>query len=70
MAAAVLSVPVTMLIASLVGVATLGPIQGVVVSATAIPIWLVIVLICATAASAYPARKASAVTIREALAYQ
>jgi len=69
-AAAVLSVPVTMLIASLVGVATLGPVQGVLVSATAIPIWLAIVLVCATLASGYPARQASKMTIREALAYQ
>jgi putative ABC transport system permease protein len=69
-AAAVLSVPVTMLIANLVGSAMLGPWQGVVVSATAIPIWLALVLLCATLASGYPARKASTVTIREALAYQ
>jgi putative ABC transport system permease protein len=70
LAAAVLSVPVTMLIASLVGAATLGPVQGVVVSATAIPIWLAIVLVCAALASGYPARQASKMTIREALAYQ
>lgn len=69
-AAAVLSVPVTMLIANFVGSAMLGPWQGVVVSATGIPIWLAVVLLCATLASGYPARRASTVTIREALAYQ
>jgi putative ABC transport system permease protein len=68
-AASVLSVPVTMLIASVVGAAMLGPLQGVVVSATAIPIWLVSVLLCATLASLFPAQKASKMTIREALAY-
>ena len=68
-AASVLSVPVTMLIASVVGAAMLGPLQGVVVSATAIPIWLVSVLLCATLASLFPAKKASKMTIREALAY-
>ena len=69
-AATVLSVPATMLIAKLVGTAMLGPWQGVVVSATAIPMWLIIVLLGATVASGYPARRASKMTIREALAYQ
>ncbi len=69
-AAAFLSVPVTMLVANLVGAAMLGPWQGVVVSATAIPIWLAVVLLCATFASEYPTRKALKMTIREALAYQ
>lgn len=70
LAAAVLSVPVTMLVANLVGAAMLGPSQGVVVSATAIPIWLAVVLLCTILASEYPARKALKMTIREALAYQ
>ena len=69
-AAAVLSVPVTVLVANLVGTAMLGPWQGVVTSATAIPIWLAVVLLCATFASEYPARKALKMTIREALAYE
>jgi putative ABC transport system permease protein len=69
-AAAVLSVPVTMLIATLVGSEMLGPWQGVIVSATGIPIWIAVVLLCATLASGYPARRASTVTIREALTYQ
>lgn len=69
-AAAVLSVPVTVLVANLVGTAMLGPWQGVVASATAIPIWLTVVLLCATLSSEYPARKALKMTIREALAYQ
>jgi putative ABC transport system permease protein len=69
-AAAVLSVPVTVLVANLMGTAMLGPWQGVVASATAIPIWLAVVLLCATFASEYPARKALKMTIREALDYQ
>ncbi len=70
LAAAVLSVPVTMLITNLVGTARLGPWQTIIISATAIPIWVVSVLVCATLASEYPARKASKLTIREALAFQ
>ena len=69
-AAAVLSVPVTVLVANLVGTAMLDPRQCIVASATAIPIWLTVVLLCATFASEYPARKALKMTIREALAYQ
>jgi putative ABC transport system permease protein len=69
-AAAVLSVPVTMLVANLVGAAMLGPWQGVVVSATAIPIWVAVVFLCAILASEYPARKALKMTIREALVYE
>ncbi len=69
-AAAALSVPVTVLIASLVGEPMLGPWQGVVVSATAMPIWLAIVLVCAPLASGYQARKASKTTIREELTQQ
>jgi putative ABC transport system permease protein len=69
-AASVLSVPATMLIAKLVGTAMLGPWQGVVVSATAIPMWLIIVLLGAAVASGYPARRGSKMTIREALAHQ
>jgi putative ABC transport system permease protein len=69
-AAAVLSVPVTMLVANLVDAAMLGPWQGVVVSATAIPIWVAVVLLCAILASEYPARKALKMTIREALVYE
>lgn len=68
-AAAVLSVPVTILVANLVGEAMLGPWQGVVVSPTAVPLWLVVVLLSATIASVYPAHKASRTTIREALTY-
>jgi putative ABC transport system permease protein len=68
-AAALLSVPLTVAVARVVGTGSLGPAPGVV-SAGAIPLWLGIVLAGAAAASAYPAWKASKLTIREALAYQ
>jgi putative ABC transport system permease protein len=68
-AAALLSAPLTVAVAKVVGTGSLGPATGVV-SAAGIPLWLAIVLIGAAAASAYPAWKASKLTIREALAYQ
>jgi putative ABC transport system permease protein len=68
-AAALLSAPLTIAVARVVGSASLGPAPGVV-SAAAIPLWLAIVLVGAAAASAYPAWTASKLTIREALAYQ
>jgi putative ABC transport system permease protein len=68
-AAALLSAPLTIAVARVVGSASLGPALGVV-SAAAIPLWLAIVLVGAAAASAYPAWTASKLTIREALTYQ
>jgi len=68
-AAALLSVPLTAAVARVVGTGSLGPALGVV-SATAIPLWLAIVVVGAGAASAYPAWTASKLTIREALAFQ
>jgi putative ABC transport system permease protein len=67
--AGLLSVPLTVAVARVVGTGSLGPALGVV-SAAAIPVWLAIVLVGAAAASAYPAWRASKLTIREALAYQ
>ena len=67
--AALLSAPLTVAVARVVGTSSLGPALGVV-SGTAIPLWLAIVLVGAAAASAYPAWSASRLTIREALAYQ
>jgi putative ABC transport system permease protein len=69
LAASVLSVPFTMWIATLIGTATLGPAMGVVLSATAIPLWLAIALASAALASGYPARRATRMTIRDALDY-
>jgi putative ABC transport system permease protein len=68
--ASVLSVPFTMWIATLIGTASLGPAMGVVLSVTAIPLWLAIALASAALASAYPARRAARMTIRDALDYQ
>jgi putative ABC transport system permease protein len=68
--ASLLSVPFTMWIATLIGTASLGPAMGVVLSATAIPLWLAIALASAALASGYPARRAVRMTIRDALDYQ
>ncbi len=68
-AAALLSAPLAVAVARVVGTSSLGPALGVV-SGSAIPLWLAIVLVGAVAASAYPAWTASKLTIREALAYQ
>jgi len=68
-AAAALSAPLTTAVAKVVGTSLLGPALGVI-SAGAIPIWLIIVLLGAAAASAFPAWTASKFTIREALVYQ
>ena len=68
--ASVLSVPFTMWIATLIGTASLGPAMGVVLSATAIPLWLAIALASAALASGFPARRAARMTIRDALDYQ
>jgi putative ABC transport system permease protein len=68
--ASALSVPFTMWIATLIGTASLGPAMGVVLSATAIPLWLAIALASAALASGYPARRTARMTIRDALDYQ
>lgn len=68
--ASALSVPFTIWIATLIGTASLGPAMGVVLSATAIPLWLAIALASAALASGYPARRATRMTIRDALDYQ
>jgi putative ABC transport system permease protein len=65
-----LSVPLTVVIVRIVGAASLGPAIGTVLSAAAMPLWLVIVIVSAAAASIYPAWNASKLTIREALTYQ
>jgi putative ABC transport system permease protein len=68
--ASVLSIPFTARVATLIGTASLGPAMGVVLSATAIPLWLAIALASASLASGYPARRATRMTIRDALDYQ
>jgi putative ABC transport system permease protein len=68
--AAVVSVPLTLVVARVVGAASLGPALSTMVSAYSIPLWLAVVLIGATVASLGPVRKALRVTVREALAYQ
>jgi putative ABC transport system permease protein len=65
-----LSMPLTGVVARVVGTASLGPVMDTVLSAAALPLWLAIVIVSAAAASAYPAWRASTPTIREALDYQ
>jgi len=52
------------------GIRLAGPAIGTVLSAAAMPLWLVIVVASAAVASIYPAWKASKLQIREALSYQ
>ena len=68
--ALVLSAPLTLFVVWIVGIGSFGPALGTVTSAAAMPLWLAIVVTSAATASAYPAWKASALTIREALVYQ
>jgi putative ABC transport system permease protein len=68
--ALVLSAPLTLFVVWIVGIGSFGPALGTVLSGAAMPLWLAIVVTSAAAASAYPAWKASKLTIREALAYQ
>jgi putative ABC transport system permease protein len=65
-----LSVPLTGLVAWIIGTASLGPVQGTVLSAVALPLWLAIIIVSAAAASAHPAWQASTLTIRRALDFQ
>ena len=69
-AAAIVSIPLTAIVARVVGTASLGPTLEVIVSGAALPIWTGIVVLAAAAASAVPAWRASRLTIRAALAYQ
>jgi putative ABC transport system permease protein len=62
-----LSAPLSILVDSMIGTTSLGPDLGSAVSPEALALWLLIVLPAATVASAYPARKASQLTVRAAL---
>lgn len=66
----VLSVPLTIFVDWIVGTASFGPALGTGLSAAATPLWLVITVVGAVTASAYPSWKASKLTIREALGFQ
>jgi putative ABC transport system permease protein len=65
-----LSAPLTVLVDSVVGVAFFGPALGTVASTTPLALWLLIASSGAAAASAYPAWKASKLTICEMLSIQ
>jgi putative ABC transport system permease protein len=68
--ALVISAPLTLLVDWIVGSAAFGPEFGAGLSTAAVPLWLAIVVIGAAAASAYPAWRASKLTIREAIGFQ
>ncbi len=65
--ALVISVPLTVFVDWIVGTAAFGPELSARLSTTALPLWLAIIVISAAAASAYPAWRASKLTIREAI---
>ena len=68
--AAILSVPLTLIVAGVVGSASLGPALHAVISAGAWPLWILIVSVSAVCASALPAYAVSKISVREALIYQ
>jgi putative ABC transport system permease protein len=68
--AVALSLPLTVFVDWIVGTASFAPTLGTVLSPAAMSLWLVIVVLGAATASAYPAWMASKLTIREALSYQ
>lgn len=67
--AALLSVPLTMAVARVVGASPSGA-ASYFSSASALPLWLAMILVGAATASTYPAWRASRLTIREALIFQ
>jgi putative ABC transport system permease protein len=66
----ILSVPLTIFVDWVVGIASFGPALGTSLAADAMPLWVLITLFGAVTASAYPSWRASRLTIREALAFQ
>ena len=66
----VFSVPLTIFVDWVVGIASFGPALGTSLSADAMPLWVLITVVGAVTASAYPSWRASRLTIREALAFQ
>jgi putative ABC transport system permease protein len=66
----VFSVPLTIFVDWVVGIASFGPALGTSLSADAMPLWVLTTVVGAVTASAYPSWRASRLTIREALAFQ
>ncbi len=69
MASVPLSIPLTLGIGYLVGNLSFRSPLPLIVSPAGLTIWLVVIVIGSIAASAYPARQASRLTIRETLSY-
>ena len=67
--AIILTLPLTAAIGGLLGNLSFGAPLPLIMSPIAIAVWLVIIVVGSAMASAYPAWRASQLTIREALAY-
>jgi putative ABC transport system permease protein len=66
----VIAVPLSRLLSHAVGVAFLRAPLSYTYSTTGVLIWLVVVIVLSVLASFLPARNASRLTVREALAYE
>jgi len=67
--AVMISVPLSLLVGEIVGMLAFKVPLSLVMSPLAMALWFVVVLVISAAACAYPALRASRVTVREALAY-
>lgn len=67
--AVLFSVPLSLLVGGIVGMLSFRVPLALVISPVAMLLWLVVVLVISAAACAYPAVRASRLTVREALAY-
>jgi putative ABC transport system permease protein len=65
-----LAIPITNVLCYGVGVAILTAPMPVVYGVNGIAVWLIITVVLATIASAWPARRASKLTVRDTLAYE
>jgi putative ABC transport system permease protein len=69
-AACVLSIPISFLLLRIISQALMGTIMPLRITLTGFAIWLAVVVVLSLAASLWPARSASRLTIREVLAYE
>jgi putative ABC transport system permease protein len=67
--ALMISVPLSLLVGRIVGMLSFKVPLGLTISPLATLLWLVVVLAISAAACAWPAFRASRLTVREALAY-
>jgi putative ABC transport system permease protein len=67
--ALILSIPPTLLVDNLLGGLMARVPLALIVSSTSLVVWFLVIILGASAASAYPAWQASRLTVRETLAY-